>query len=126
MGDEIVLPSTSHRHSQNESEVRVISGVSANGLTLTLCDPLNYKHVSIEHTFADGSTITLRGEVGLLSHNVKVQGAVNAEWSESIPACEAGFDTGNVSCVTYSIVSGFFVLLFCSVIKNSNIFIFFD
>lgn len=92
--DQIVIPSTSHRHSQNENEVHVITAVSADGLTLTLRDPLVYKHVVVEHTFLDGSSVTLRGEVGLLSHNVKVIGSVNDEWTEDIPACEAGFDTG--------------------------------
>ena len=94
VGDQIVIPSTSHRHSQNENEVHVITAVSVDGLTLTLRDPLVYKHVAVEHTFLDGSSVSLRGEVGLLSHNVKVIGSVNDEWTEDIPACEAGFDTG--------------------------------
>ena len=42
----------------------------------------------------DFQQIELRGEVGLLSHNVRVIGSVNDEWGEEIPACEAGFDTG--------------------------------
>ena len=94
MGSEIVIPSTSHRHTQSQNEVNVVTAVSANGLTLTLRDPLSYTHVAVVHTFADGSTVELRGEVGLLSHNVRVMGSVNDEWTENIPACPAGFDTG--------------------------------
>ena len=94
VGDQIVIPSTSHRHSQIENEVHFISAVSGDKMTLTLEDPLVYKHVVVEYTFADGSSVNLRGEVGLLSHNVKVMGSVNDEWTEDIPACPEGFDTG--------------------------------
>lgn len=36
----------------------------------------------------------MRAEVGLLTHNVVVRGSVNHQWSETIEACPAGFDTG--------------------------------
>jgi hypothetical protein len=57
-------------------------------------DNLAYKHVVVSHTFNDGNTVTVRGEVGLLLHNVKVRGSVNDQWTEEIPACAAGFNTG--------------------------------
>ena len=38
--------------------------------------------------------IETRGEVGLLSHNVKVQGVVNQEFVYTIPACDRPFDSG--------------------------------
>ncbi|KAK7105773.1 hypothetical protein V1264_017108 [Littorina saxatilis] len=100
VGDEIVIPSTSHRHSQVQNEVNVISAISSDGLTLTLRDPLAYKHVVVQQTMQDSSVITLRGEVGLLSHNVKVMGSVNDEWTEDILACPEGFDTGEFATQT--------------------------
>ncbi|KAK7468036.1 hypothetical protein BaRGS_00036740, partial [Batillaria attramentaria] len=100
VGDQIVLPSTGHRHTQIQNEVHVISAISGDQLTLTLQDPLVYEHVVAQHTFVDGSSVDLRGEVGLLSHNVKVQGSVHDEWTETIPRCEAGFDTGEFATQT--------------------------
>ncbi|XP_076438726.1 fibrocystin-L-like isoform X2 [Babylonia areolata] len=100
VNDEIVIPSTSHRHSQIQNEVNVISAISADGLTLTLRDPLTYDHVVVEHTFLDGSSVAVRGEVGLLTHNVKVMGSVNDEWTEQIEACPDGFDTGEFTTQT--------------------------
>lgn len=96
----MVLPSTGHRHSQIENEVRTIAGVSADGLTLTLAKPLTYDHVTVRQEFSEGGqvwTLDLRGEVGLLTHNVRVQGSVNDAWSTAIPACQKGFDTGEYS-----------------------------
>ncbi|KAK7468041.1 hypothetical protein BaRGS_00036745, partial [Batillaria attramentaria] len=96
VGDEIVIPTTSHRHSWAQNEVRKIDAISGDGLTLTLDKPLDYKHVSEEHTLGSGdtlATVALRGEVGLLSHNVKLIGSENDEWLEDIEACDETFDT---------------------------------
>ena len=73
---------------------------------MTLRDPLAYDHVSVQHTFQDGSSISLSGEVGLLSHNVKVIGSVNDEWTSNIQACPDGFDTGedNIAGVVVVVV----------------------
>lgn len=54
---------------------------------------LQYKHVAVTETFGSTS-VELRGEVGLLSHNVKVRGSSDDQWSDKIPKCEEGFDTG--------------------------------
>lgn len=73
INDQIVIATTGDYESQGETEVRTITNVSNNGLQLTLDTPLNYTHLGI--TQAVGSTtVELRAEVGLLSHNVLFQG----------------------------------------------------
>lgn len=42
-GDLVVIPSTGHRHSQRENELREILSVSQDGLTLTLNESLEYR-----------------------------------------------------------------------------------
>ncbi|MEF2277813.1 G8 domain-containing protein [Deinococcus sp. YIM 134068] len=68
-GDTIVLASTDFDHTQ--AETAVVAGVS--GTTVTLTAPLKNGHYGEVHTFA-GRTLSERGEVGLLSRNVTVQG----------------------------------------------------
>ncbi|KAL8561522.1 hypothetical protein ACOMHN_057216 [Nucella lapillus] len=68
--DQIVIATTFHRHSQKESEVHVISAISADGLTLTLRDPLTNEHVVASQLLGDGTTETVRGEVGLVTRNM--------------------------------------------------------
>lgn len=72
---------------------RTITAITPDGLTLTLDSALQYKHVAVTETFGSTS-VELRGEVGLLSHNVKVRGSSDDQWSDKIPKCEEGFDTG--------------------------------
>ena len=57
----------------DRSEQMVITAVSPDGLTMTLDSPLLYEHYSAIDTYGT-DTIELRGEVGLLSRNVKFQG----------------------------------------------------
>ncbi|KAM9824037.1 PKHD1 like 1, tandem duplicate 1 [Neosynchiropus ocellatus] len=98
--DKIVIATTGHRHSQKENEVKTIASVSADGLTLTLTEPLTYEHLGVRVTLPDGAVFDARAEVGLLTRNVKVQGSINAEWSDKIEACEEGFDTGEFATQT--------------------------
>ena len=92
VGDEIVIPSTNNRHSMGESEKCVISAIGVDGKTITLEEPLKYKHISISQTF--GSTeVETRAEVGRLTRNVKYQGSRHEEFIETIPACEKSFDS---------------------------------
>ncbi|XP_030002867.1 PKHD1 like 1, tandem duplicate 2 [Sphaeramia orbicularis] len=93
-GDEIVIASTGHRHSQRENEVRTIASVSADGMTLTLTTPLNYTHLGVSVTLHDGTVFEGRAEVGLLTRNVVVRGSQHLEWNDKIEACEDGFNTG--------------------------------
>lgn len=68
-GDRIVLASTDYDPFQAEELVIA----SASGTTVTLTQPLKYMHWGQLQTFA-GQTIDERAEVGLLSHNIVVQG----------------------------------------------------
>ena len=70
---EIVIATTGDRFSQDQSEVRRITNISSDGRTLTLNKPLNFKHIGIIQQF-NGTSIAIRAEVGLLSHNVLLQG----------------------------------------------------
>ena len=89
-GSEIVIATTGGRASMGESEKKVIASVSADGTVITLTEPLKYEHLSIAQTFGS-HYIETRGEVGLLTRNVKVSGAVNQEFVTEIPACEKPF-----------------------------------
>ena len=71
--NQIVIATTGDYESQGESEVRTITSISSDGLTLTLDTPLNYTHLGITQSVGS-TTIELRAEVGLLSHNVVFQG----------------------------------------------------
>jgi hypothetical protein len=72
VGDRIVLASTDFEPRQ--AETRHITAV--NGNTLTLDQPLKYMHFG-EITFG----VDERGEVGLLTRNIKVQASADAEES---------------------------------------------
>ncbi|KAG7457780.1 hypothetical protein MATL_G00230750 [Megalops atlanticus] len=99
-GDEIVIASTGHRHSQRENEVRTIASVSADGRTLTLTTPLTYAHLGVSVTLPDGTVFEGRAEVGLLTRNIVVRGSNNVEWNDQIKACPAGFNTGEFATQT--------------------------
>lgn len=82
------------RHSQRENEVRKITGVSQDGLTLILNEPLNYTHLGVSVTLPDGTIFEARAEVGLLTRNIVVRGSQNQEWNKEIKSCPDGFNTG--------------------------------
>jgi hypothetical protein len=73
VGSEIVIATTGNYLSQGESETSIITAVSSNGLTLTLNSPLTYTHLGITQNVGSTS-VEIRAEVGLLSHNVVFQG----------------------------------------------------
>ncbi|XP_056153970.1 fibrocystin-L-like [Lampris incognitus] len=99
-GDEIVIASTGHRHSQRENEVRRIASVSADGRTLTLTQPLEYTHLGVSVTLPDGTVFEGRAEVGILTRNIVVRGSQHQEWDDKIEACPDGFDTGEFATQT--------------------------
>ena len=72
VGDEIVLASTDYNPRQ--AETRHITALSGNSITLG--EPLEYMHYG-EITFG----VDERGEVGLLTRNIKVQASLDAEQS---------------------------------------------
>ena len=84
VNDEIVIVSS--RMDWNEAEKRKITAISNDGLLLTLDTALNFPHISALETYTrntDNKTWNsdLRAEVGLLTHNVKVQGDAFSEVS---------------------------------------------
>ncbi|XP_039978517.1 PKHD1 like 1, tandem duplicate 1 [Xiphias gladius] len=99
-GDEIVIASTGHRHSQRENEVRRIAAVSTGGKTLTLTEPLKYTHLGVTVTLPEGTVFEGRAEVGLLTRNIVVRGSQHQEWDDKIEACPDGFNTGEFATQT--------------------------
>ncbi|XP_077023612.1 fibrocystin-L [Tamandua tetradactyla] len=99
-GDDIVIASTGHRHSQQENEKRTIASVSADGINITLTKPLNFTHLGITVTLPDGTVFEARAEVGILTRNILIRGSDNVEWKNKIPACPDGFDTGEFATQT--------------------------
>ncbi|WP_159950442.1 G8 domain-containing protein [Polaribacter septentrionalilitoris] len=82
VGDEIVIVSS--RTNWQEAEKRTISAISADKLKITFLEALKYPHFSAVKTYTrakDSKTWTadLRAEVGLLTHNIKIQGHPNSE-----------------------------------------------
>ncbi|XP_012942613.1 fibrocystin-L [Aplysia californica] len=96
-GDEIVIATTGHRHSQKESEVRTIHSVS--GYDVILTEALEYEHLGIDGTFGS-HTVQFRAEVGHFTRNVMVRGYRNTEFDTQIEACPAGFNTGEFATQT--------------------------
>uniref|UniRef100_A0A3B5MVU8 G8 domain-containing protein n=1 Tax=Xiphophorus couchianus TaxID=32473 RepID=A0A3B5MVU8_9TELE len=99
-GEEIVIASTGHRHSQSENEVRTIAAVSAGGKTLTLAEPLTFSHLGVSATLPDGAVFEARAEVGLLTRNIVVRGSQNLDWTDRVDACPDGFNTGEFATQT--------------------------
>lgn len=82
VGDQIVIAPSGFN--AREAERRTITALSNGNKTLTLNSPLSYRHFGAIRTFSRTSPATtwnvdMRAEVGLLSHNVKVQGAAGSE-----------------------------------------------
>ena len=74
-GDKIVVAATGK--DGNETEENEIASVSEDGRVLSLVHKLAYKHLGVTETFEGGHFIEMRAEVGLLSHNVIVEGTRN-------------------------------------------------
>ena len=88
IGGQIVIATTGGKTSQNESETNYIRNISSDGRTLTLKNPLNFKHLSVMRTVG-GINVFIRAEVGLLSRNV-VFNAVDCDYSSNIQStCDA-------------------------------------
>ena len=93
VGDHIAIATTGDRNSQKENEENYIDAISGDGRTVTLRTPLKYQHISIEQTFGD-QVVETRGEVALLTRNVLVQGTMNEQFVEVLPACDQEFNSG--------------------------------
>ncbi|CAF2963963.1 unnamed protein product [Rotaria sp. Silwood2] len=99
VGSQIIIATTGDYLSQGESEVRTITAVSSNGLTLTLNSPLTYDHLGVTQNVGSTS-VEIRAEVGLLSHNVVFQGSITPTWNTTIEACPTGFNPGEFAVQT--------------------------
>ena len=88
-----MIATTGNKNSMKETEEHYIAAVSADNRTLTLKEPLKYRHISIVQTFG-GREVETRGEVALLTRNVVVQGSLNEEFLEVLPACDQEFNSG--------------------------------
>ncbi|XP_063862995.1 fibrocystin-L-like [Scylla paramamosain] len=73
-----------------ENEVRTIASVSEDGLEVTLTEALEHTHLSVTQTLG-GHTVETHAEVGLLTHNVKIQGNVGTDFSVAIEGCDTSF-----------------------------------
>ncbi|MEB3345813.1 G8 domain-containing protein [Aquimarina gracilis] len=86
VGDKIALTATGLASGQSKAWNNVdeaeITAISGDKKTLTLKDPLKYKHIGGSKSYTrarDGKTwnVNIQGEVGLLSHYIKIQGKMD-------------------------------------------------
>lgn len=73
IGNQIIIATTGDQHSQRQSELRRIVDISSDQRTLILDRPLMYTHLGVTQDL-NATTIDVRAEVGLLSHNVVFKG----------------------------------------------------
>jgi len=99
VGSKIVIATTGDYLSQGQTETRTITVIGSNNRTLTLDSPLTYRHLGVSQTFG-ATTVDIRGEVGLLSHNVVFRGSTESTWNTTIEACPDGFDPGEFAVQT--------------------------
>lgn len=79
VGDSILLVSSRIQHT--DVDQREITGISGGGTIIDLDAPLTYNHRAIYQTLSgNGQTwnVDMRAEVGLLTHNITVQGTPDA------------------------------------------------
>ena len=93
-GDSIILTSTSF--DQYETETHTIAAVRDGGYTLELTRTLYYEHWGdgdVDPVTGEMLIDEMRAEVGLLSHNVVVQGdEVEYQWSDRVPGDHPDID----------------------------------
>ncbi|MCX6181744.1 MAG: Ig-like domain-containing protein, partial [Bacteroidetes bacterium] len=104
IGDEFIVTTTGREHdldkklSYTQTEKRTITAISADKKTITFSTPLNYAHFGQLQTFTNGTkswVLDERAEVGVLTHNIKIQGDASSEANQfggqimSMPGCKA-------------------------------------
>ncbi|MEM1073408.1 MAG: G8 domain-containing protein [Pseudomonadota bacterium] len=75
VGDEIAIAPSGQDYT--EDEVRTVAGISDDGKTVTLNEPLEFDHYGKLESYSDGDDsweVDMRAEVALLSRNVTIQG----------------------------------------------------
>ncbi|XP_069115224.1 fibrocystin-L-like [Argopecten irradians] len=103
VGDKVIIATTGDMKSQSQNEQKTITNIAGDQRTLTLDSNLANTHISVTENYGTSSnaaTLQFAAEVGLLTHNVKVQGNSDAQWIEKIEACPDGFDTGEFATQT--------------------------
>ncbi|XP_022097673.1 fibrocystin-L-like isoform X1 [Acanthaster planci] len=98
-GDQIVIASTGHRHSQRQNEFLTITAVSGDGTVLDFEPALEYEHYGFTQV-VEGVVLEMRAEVGMVTRNVKFRGSVQEEWVETYEACPEEFDTNQFATQT--------------------------
>lgn len=78
-----------------------VPGFSNDNMTIEFTPAVEYEHISISQVI-DGILVETRGEVGLLTHNVKIRGSVHEEWLEEVEACPDEFDTSKSHGLWYT------------------------
>ncbi|KAI3389358.1 hypothetical protein SNEBB_007570 [Seison nebaliae] len=99
VGSLIVIATTGDRVSMNESELATIKSIDGTGKIIGLEKALEHEHLGIT-TRLNGKSYEIRGEVALLSRNIKFSGFSHPSWHVKIPACTPGFDPGEFSVQT--------------------------
>ena len=95
-GNDIAIATTGDKASMPETEIRTITFVSGDGLTVSFAEALEYKHVGETVDLGFGRVLEARAEVTMISRNVIVRGNNNEEWNDVIEACPDGFDAGKL------------------------------
>uniref|UniRef100_H3AM42 G8 domain-containing protein n=1 Tax=Latimeria chalumnae TaxID=7897 RepID=H3AM42_LATCH len=85
-GDVIVIATSGHSLSQDESELKTIKSVSFDGCALNLTQPLKYRHLGLSVELPDGTLFAARSEVGLLTRNIVVRGVKYSKQTNEEPA----------------------------------------
>ena len=83
-GDTIVVATTGGRLTMAQNEVHTIADISPDGFTVTLTEPLEYRHL-FHISQWDGQELKVTAEVGLLTRNVKFHGNVKEHWAQELP-----------------------------------------
>ena len=98
VGNEIIIAATGDITNFHRSEKRKIAGVTNNGYTVQLDEPLEHRHIAVCSNGPNNNgqgwgwagTLCTRAEVGLLTRNVKMMGNFNEDWREELAECELG------------------------------------
>lgn len=101
VGDKIVIAATGKHGIKNDNEKKTIAAKSPDNMTLTLDSALEAVHVGTEETF-NGIRVEFRAEVGLLTHNVVVQGSRDPDLKSKVETCPEGFNPGEFRVQTCS------------------------
>ena len=90
VGDEVVIATTSGSNTVKHNERKTITAIADDGITITLNETLNHRHLSEIRTFG-GTEIHFAAEVGNINRNIKFHGNINKEWYQELEPCDEEF-----------------------------------